>query len=59
MKIEEPKSMREIHEIREKIWEDIKDLSPQEQIAYYKRLSEQFEKESGIKLRKLQKLQKV
>jgi hypothetical protein len=56
MKIDEPKSMREIHEIREKIWDDIKDLSPQEIIAYYKRLSGQFEQESGIKLRKLQKV---
>lgn len=56
MKIEEPKAMREVHEIRRKIWEDIKNLTPREKMEYYKRLSEQFEKESGIKLRKLHKV---
>lgn len=52
---EEPKAMKEIHEIRDKIREEIKDMTPQEIIAYYKKLSDEFEKESGIKLRRLQK----
>jgi hypothetical protein len=56
MKIKEPKAMQEIHEIRKKIWEDIKDMPPQEKIAYYKKLSDQFEQESGIKLKRLQKV---
>jgi hypothetical protein len=55
MKIEEPEAMREIHEIREKIWEEIKDMTPDEIIAYYKTKSAQHEEKSGIKLRKLQK----
>ena len=55
MKIEEPKAMREIREIRRKQYEDTKDLSPKEQIAYDKNMSDEFEKESGIKLRRLSK----
>ena len=50
MTIEEPKAMREIHEIRNRIYEEIKDMTPREMMAYYKRLSDEFEKESGIKL---------
>ena len=56
MKINEPKAMQEIHEIRKKIWEDIKDLPPQEMIAYYKKLTDQFEQESGINLRRQRKV---
>ena len=56
MKIEEPKAMQEIHEIRKKIWEEIKDMSQQEIIAYYKAKAAEHEKRSGIKLQKLQKV---
>ena len=55
-KIEEPKAMREIREIRRKQYEETKDLSPEEQIAYDKRLSDEFERESGIKLRRISKV---
>lgn len=56
MKIEEPEAMREFREIRRKQYEETKDLSPEEQIAYDKKLSDDFEKESGIKLRRLSKI---
>ena len=56
MKIEEPKAMQEIHEIRRIMYEETKDMTPEELIAYHKKLAAQFEKESGIKLRKLQKV---
>jgi hypothetical protein len=48
--------MREIREIRRKQHEETKDLSPEEQIAYDKRLSDEFERESGVKLRRLSKI---
>ena len=55
MKIEEPEAMREIHEIRRKMHEETKDMPPEELIAYHKKLAAEFEKEGGVKLRKLQK----
>lgn len=55
-KIEESKAMQEIREIRRKQYEETKDLSPEEQIAYDRRLSDEFERESGIKLRRLSKV---
>jgi hypothetical protein len=58
MKIEESEAMLEIREIRRKQYEDTKNLSPEEQIAYDKCLSDEFEKESGIKLRRLSKISK-
>jgi len=56
MKNEEPKAMREIHEIRRKMYEETKNMTPEEIIAYHKKLAARHEKESGIKLRKLQKV---
>ena len=55
-KIHISKSLQEIRDIRNKIWEDIKDMSPDEKGEYYKKLSDKFEQESGIKLKKLQKV---
>lgn len=57
-KIEEPEAMREIREIRRKQYEETKDLTPEEQIAYDKRLSDEFERESGVTLRRLTKTRK-
>jgi hypothetical protein len=42
MKIEEPKAMREIHEIRRKMYEETKDMTPDELIAYHKKLAAKF-----------------
>ncbi|MEW5947673.1 MAG: hypothetical protein AB1742_15920 [bacterium] len=55
-KIEESKAMLEIREIRRKQYEETKGLSSEEQIAYDKKLSDEFEKESGVKLRRLSKV---
>lgn len=58
MKIEEPKAMREIHDIRRKMYEDIKDMSQQEIIAYIKAGAAENEKRSGVKLPKLSEAKK-
>ena len=41
----EPEPMRQIHEIRHKIYDEIKDLSSDERLEYFHKKSEQFEKE--------------
>ena len=56
MKTTETETMKELYEARRKIGEEIKSLSPRETAEYFKRVSEKFEEESGIKLLKLQKI---
>lgn len=41
----EPEPMRQIHEIRHKIYGEIKDMSSDEQLEYFHKRSEQFEEE--------------
>jgi len=41
----EPEPMRQIHEIRHKIYDEIKHLSGDERLEYFHKKSEQFEKE--------------
>lgn len=46
MKIEKPKATQEIYEIRRKMYEETKNMTPRELIACYKKLAAEFEKES-------------
>jgi hypothetical protein len=48
----EPEAMREIHEIRLKLYEEEKDLSPKERIAKIRREAEAFKQKHGLKFRK-------
>ncbi len=48
MKIEEPKAMREIHEIRIKIWKETKHLSVKEKIRRIRDLADKFIKENHL-----------
>ena len=41
----EPEPMRQIHEIRHKIYEEIKDMSSDERLEYFHKKSEQFNEE--------------
>ena len=50
---DEPKAMREIHDIRRSIQEETKDMSPAELLEYIKKNSDDFEKRGGLKLRRL------
>ncbi len=44
----EPKAMREIHEIREQIYEEIKHMTPKEQTEYFHREAEEAIKKYGL-----------
>ena len=48
MKIEEPTAMREIHEIRIKMWEETKHLSTKEKIKKINELADKFIKENNL-----------
>ena len=48
----EPQAMREIHEIRERLYEEEKNLSPEEKIAKIKREAEEVIKKYGLQFKK-------
>ena len=50
--IKEPKAMEEIHKIREKLYEEGKDLTAEELITKIHREEEEVEKKFHLKLRK-------
>jgi len=47
----EPEAMREIHEIREKMYEETRGLSSEEIIDKYRKEAEKIKKQYGLKLR--------
>ncbi len=49
----EPKPMKEIHEIQEKIYEEMKNMTDKEKIETIRREVEKTEKKYGLKLRKV------
>ena len=53
---DEPEAMREIHAIRQAMYEETKNMTPQELIAYHKKLAAEHEKKSGIRILKAQKV---
>jgi hypothetical protein len=46
----EPKAMREIHEIREKIYEETRNMTPTEFNAFVRKNTDDLLKETGYKL---------
>lgn len=52
--MKEPKAMAEIHKIREQLYEKRKNMSPEEKIKNMEASVEKFERETGIKLRRLE-----
>jgi len=49
---EEPEAMREIHEIRETLYEEEKHLSRKEKVAKIRKEAEEFKQKHGISFRK-------
>jgi hypothetical protein len=50
----EPRPMREIHEIQEKIYEETKNMSDKELIEYYHKGAEEAKKKYGLSFKKAQ-----
>jgi len=50
----EPRAMKEIHDIRLEIYEETKNMSSEELIAYTRKAVEDIEKERGIKFLRLE-----
>ena len=47
----EPRAMREIHEIREKIYEDTKHMTPEEQTEFTRREAQALIDKFGLKIK--------
>lgn len=52
MPYEEPETMKELHRIREKLYEETKDMTSEELIRKIHEDADAFKKEFGLKLRK-------
>ena len=48
----EPRAMKEIHEIREKIYEDTKHLTPEEQTELTRREAQALIEKHGLKIKR-------
>ena len=49
----EPESMRMIHKIQEKIYEETKHMTSEEKNAYIRKGAEELKKKYGLKLKKV------
>jgi len=52
-KSNEPRALREIHEIREQIYEEIKNLSPEERAKRTNRIGRELVEKYGLKVKKV------
>lgn len=48
----EPKAMREIHEIRERMYEEMKNMTNEEKLEYIHKGAEEAKRKYGLKFRK-------
>ena len=51
MKISEPRALKEIHEIREKIYEETKQLSAEERAALTNKVGREVAEKYGLKIK--------
>lgn len=51
MKSNEPRALREIHEIREKLFEETKDLSPEERSVRRNKIGREVAEKYGLKIK--------
>jgi len=49
--VNEPKAMREIHEIRERIYEETKDMTPEERTAHTRAEAQELLARYGMKVK--------
>lgn len=53
---DEPQTMKDLREMRQRLSEELKGMTGEEMVAHFRKVGENFEKETGIKLPKLQKI---
>jgi len=51
MMLEEPESMKEIRRIREKQYEETRDMTPEEQIEYFRKKAKEVINSSGLEFK--------